>query len=71
MTIDELDQATRSLIADIATRAPGTRHRDLGRLHRLMAAYARSGRASPSSMRQLLEELTNEAVEAQFENMPV
>jgi hypothetical protein len=36
-----------------------------------MAAYSRSGRASPKALRGLLEELTEEAVEARFENVPV
>lgn len=71
MTADELDLETRALIGDIAMKAPGARHHDLNRLHDLMGAYARSGRASPSTLRRLLEELTEEAIETRFENMPV
>jgi hypothetical protein len=71
MTADELDLETRTFIADIAAKTPGTRHHSLRRLHGLMAAYSRSGRASPKALRGLLEELTEEAVEARFENVPV
>ena len=71
MTTEELDLETRRLIADIANQVPGARHKDLGRVHQVMAAYSRAGRASPATLRRLLDELTDEAVEARFENMPV
>lgn len=71
MTADELDLEMRELIADIATKTPGSRHHFLDRLHQVMAAYSRAGRASPPALRGLLEELTEEAVEARFENVPV
>jgi hypothetical protein len=71
MTVDELEQETHDLIDAIATQAPGSRHLHLGRLHGIMAAYSRSGRAAPVSLRRLLDELTSEIVEARYENMPV
>ncbi|MBY6158607.1 hypothetical protein [Pseudooceanicola nitratireducens] len=71
MTSDELDRATHDLIEDIAGKAPGTRHRDLTRLHEVMGQYRRAGRATPRSLRNLLEVLTTEEVEARFDNMPV
>ncbi|WP_375176071.1 hypothetical protein [Pseudooceanicola sp.] len=71
MTADELDLETRKLITAIANKAPGARHHFLDRLHALMAAYSRAGRACPPTLRNLLEELTAEAVEARFENVPV
>lgn len=71
MTADELDLETRKLIADIANTTPGARHPYLDRLHAVVAAYSRSGRATPPVLRRLLDELTEETIEARFENMPV
>jgi hypothetical protein len=71
MTSDELDLETRDLIAEIGSVAPGRRHHHLGRLHDVMASYSRAGRAAPIALRRLLEEMTEERVEAQFDNMPV
>jgi hypothetical protein len=36
-----------------------------------MGQYSRAGRATPRSLRNLLEVLTTEEVEARFDNMPV
>ena len=71
MTVDELDFETRRLIADIGAQAPGSRHQHLERLHGVVGAYSRAGRATPPTLRRLLEELTEEAIESRFENMPV
>lgn len=71
MTADELDRKARELTDEIAGMAPGSRHRDLGRLHAVMAEYSRAGVATPAILRRLLEELTAEAVESRFENVPV
>ena len=71
MTADELDLETSALIDEIGMNAPGQRYTYLERLHGVMAAYSRSGRAAPPSLRRLLEELTAEVVETRVENMPV
>lgn len=71
MTNETLDQRASQLIADIAAEQPGARHLLLNDLHDVMGAYSRAGQAVPGTMRRLLEELTAEAVEARFDNMPV
>ncbi|EAQ04763.1 hypothetical protein OB2597_05755 [Pseudooceanicola batsensis HTCC2597] len=71
MTADELERETHALIEEIANKAPGNRHHHLGRLHQVMGAYTRAGRAAPATLRRLLDELTTEAVESRFENVPV
>ena len=71
MNADQLDHITNTLISDITAQVPGSRHHYLDRGHEVMRAYSRAGRAAPGSMRRLLEELTTEAVEARFDNMPV
>lgn len=71
MTQDELERQTSDFIAEITTVAPGNRHLHLARLHGVMGDYSRAGRAAPGSLRRLLDEITEEAVQARFENMPV
>lgn len=71
MTNETLDQKTSDLITTIAGQVPGNRHQHLNALHDLMGAYSRAGRPTPGNMRQLLEDLTAEAVEARFDNMPI
>ena len=71
MTAQDLETETRDVIAAIANQVPGSRHLLLDQLHDVMGAYGRAGQATPASLRRLLEELTEEAVEARFENMPV
>lgn len=62
MTADELDHEMRSLITDVAKKAPGVRHVHLPRLHGVMAEFSRSGRAAPPVLRRLLEEMTDETI---------
>jgi len=71
MTIDELEREAHDFIEDITNVAPGNRHLHLNRLHSVMGAYSRAGRATPAALRRLLDEMTEEAVQARFENMPV
>lgn len=71
MTADELDLEMRTLVADIANKAPGTRYQHLDQVHGVVTAYSRAGRAAPPTLRRILEELTEEAIESRFENMPV
>ena len=67
----ELDTTTRSVVAEISETAPGARHIHLEKLHAVVSRYALTGNGIPRSLRQLQEDLTNEAIEARFDNMPV
>ncbi|WP_163846224.1 hypothetical protein [Pseudooceanicola aestuarii] len=69
--ITELNHEAASVTSLITDEAPGRRHRHLDRLHRLVSDYARTGTGVPAQLRRLQEDLTNEAMEARFDNLPV
>ena len=71
MTTDELEREAHDFIDDMTNVAPGNRHLHLNRLHGVMGAYYRSGQAAPIALRLLLDEMTEEAVQARFENVPI
>ena len=48
-----------------------TRYLFQPRLAELVERMDEAGEAVPAGIRQLLDELTNDAIEAQFDNMPV
>ncbi|QPM89104.1 hypothetical protein [Pseudooceanicola algae] len=55
----------------ILSTRPGNRHRHLTKLHELVGDYSRKGVVVPLKLRQMQEDLTNEAIESRFNNMPV
>ena len=71
MTQTELESRAAAVTDRIAMADPGLRHRHLDDLHRVVTAYARSAAGIPPRLRRLQEELTDEAIEARFDNMPV
>lgn len=71
MAVTELDAKADNVVSLIATSDPGQRHVHLDKLHALVSEYALRGNGIPRPLRQLQEELTNEAIEARFDNLPV
>ncbi|MGH1424708.1 MAG: hypothetical protein ACRBBU_08270 [Pseudooceanicola sp.] len=71
MSVSELDQKAEAVVAQIAGADPNARHTHLDQLHRVISDYALTGKGIPARLRQLQEDLTNEAIEARFDNMPV
>jgi hypothetical protein len=71
MTLDELDRQTHEFITEITDVVPGARHLHLSRLHEVMGHYSRAGCAAPVSLRRLLDEMTQEAVQVRFDNTAV
>lgn len=71
MSLNELEARTEAVTSAIASAAPGTRHLHLDDLHGVVSQYALSTQGIPPRLRQLQEELTNEAIEARFDNLPV
>ena len=71
MSITELEIRAEHITSAISASRPGARHIHLTSLHGIVSEYALSGRAIPNHLRQLQEELTNEAMEARFDNLPV
>ena len=69
--VAELDDEMAHVAALITDAGPGSRHHLLPRLHELVGAYARTGAGVPSQLRRLQEDLTNEAIEARFDNLPI
>ncbi|WP_407495556.1 hypothetical protein [Pseudooceanicola sp. MF1-13] len=69
MTRNELDRQAHDFIDEITNVAPGRRHVLLPRLHEVMGSYSRAGCAAPVSLRRLLDEITDEAVQVRFENL--
>jgi len=71
MSRTELDAKAESVTMAISAARPGARHIHLTSLHGLVSDYALRGQGIPPHLRQLQEELTNEAMEARFDNLPV
>lgn len=71
MTHAELETRLSELKSQIANAAPGTRHVHLDGLNRLVTDFSHHGTEVPSHLRRLQDELTNEAIEARFDNLPV
>ncbi|MGR3321345.1 MAG: hypothetical protein ACU0DK_05375 [Pseudooceanicola sp.] len=69
--MNDLETSVEEIVSDIAASAPGTRHEHLDRLHKVVSRYALTGNGIPRQLRQLQEELTNEAIEARFDNLPI
>lgn len=66
-----LDQDLDRLLREIAARPAETRARLRPRLGRLIETMQQEGRTVPAEARRVNEELLCEAIEAQFDNMPV
>lgn len=71
ITSEELERKMAHVSSMIAGTRPGSRHRHLPQLHELVGDFARKGVGVPASLRQLQEDLTNEAIESRFDNMPI
>ena len=71
MAMTELETTTETIVFEIAQASPGTRHQHLDKLHEVVSRYALTGNGIPPKLRQLQEDLTYEAIEARFDNMPV
>lgn len=69
--MNELDTTARTIVTEIASADPNTRHMHLDKLHAVIGKYALKGNGIPRQLRQLQEDLTNEAIEARFDNLPV
>lgn len=67
----ELDSTARAIVSEIALADPATRHVHLDKLHGVISKYALTVNGIPRQLRQLQEDLTNEAIEARFDNLPV
>jgi len=67
----ELDTTAQAIVSEIAAADPVTRHQHLDKLHGVISRYALTGNGIPRQLRQLQEDLTNEAIEARFDNLPV
>ncbi|WP_375691010.1 hypothetical protein [Pseudooceanicola sp. LIPI14-2-Ac024] len=67
----ELDMDVQHIVSEIAAADPVTRHMHLDKVHDVVSRYALTGKGIPRQLRQLQEDLTNEAIEARFDNMPV
>ncbi|WP_299849380.1 hypothetical protein [uncultured Roseovarius sp.] len=59
------------LISKIKQESPSARFRLQPQLNRLISEFEAEGRTVRRDTRLLNEELQNEAIEAQFDNMPV
>jgi hypothetical protein len=71
MTHDDLDRELEALEQQIAAAKSGSRHLFQPQLHQLIATVSKAGHEVPARLRELDEELTNDAIEAQFDNLPV
>ncbi|MWB77935.1 hypothetical protein GLS40_07865 [Pseudooceanicola sp. 216_PA32_1] len=71
MSLTELEARTAEVTGAISSAKPGVRHLHLDALHGLVSEYALTGNGIPARLRQLQEELTNEAIEARFDNLPI
>ncbi|MGI3163113.1 hypothetical protein [Pseudooceanicola sp. 200-1SW] len=71
ITTDELQRKFADVSELISGTRPGSRHQHLSKLHDLIGDYARRGVVVPAPLRQLQEDLTNEAIESRFDNMPI
>ncbi|OWU85297.1 hypothetical protein ATO6_09785 [Oceanicola sp. 22II-s10i] len=67
----DLETRAEHVVSAIAGARPGTRHQHLSDLHHVVSEFGLRGNGIPQHLRQLQEELTNEAIEAQFDNLPV
>ncbi|MBY5972995.1 hypothetical protein [Pseudooceanicola marinus] len=71
VALDELQRKFANVSELISGTRPGSRHHHLPELHDLIGNYTRRGLVVPAPLRQLQEDLTNEAIESRFDNMPV
>jgi hypothetical protein len=67
----ELDTELDRLQALIAAAGPETRYRHEPQLRRLIARLREEDRAVPAHLKALHATLLSEAIEAEFDNMPV
>lgn len=71
ISTEELHRKFSDVSALISGTQPGARHLHLSKLHELIGDYSRKGLSVPASLRQMQEDLTNEAIESRFDNMPI
>ncbi len=71
MTEDEFALAFDALCSRIEAAPEERRHLFQSDLHALVERALRAGMALPPKVRELDEQLTEAAIEAQFDNMPV
>lgn len=71
MTRDEFDRAFEALSKKIAALPETQRYRCRGELHRLVQRARAAGLRLPEAVRKLDDSLTDAAIEAQFDNVPV
>ncbi|PJE31379.1 hypothetical protein SAMN06297129_3505 [Pseudooceanicola antarcticus] len=71
ITTEELHRKLADVSDLISGTRPGNRHRHLPQLHALVGDFARKGVGVPPRLRQLQEDLTNEAIESRFDNLPI
>jgi hypothetical protein len=67
----DLKQQLTQLKEEILNDGSGARHLYASKLAQLMSELEKQGGSVPADIRCLHEELVNEAIEAQFDNMPV
>ncbi|QOL80991.1 hypothetical protein [Pseudooceanicola spongiae] len=70
-TTQELQRKFADIADLISGTRPGARHQHLPKLHELVGDFARKGVGVPTTLRQMQEDLTNEAIESRFDNMPI
>ncbi|MBT9385521.1 hypothetical protein KM176_16730 [Pseudooceanicola sp. CBS1P-1] len=70
-TPNELHRKLADVSDLIAGTRPGNRHQHLTKLHELVGDFSRKGLNVPPNLRRLQEDLTNEAIESRFDNMPI
>lgn len=70
-TTEDLQRKFADVADLISGTRPGARHKHLSKLHELVGDFSRRGVGVPVTLRQMQEELTNEAIESRFDNMPI
>ncbi|NIZ09978.1 hypothetical protein [Pseudooceanicola sp. HF7] len=71
MSMADLHQKFAHVSDLISGTRPGNRHQHLNKLHELVGDFSRKGVVVPSKLRQMQEDLTNEAIESRFDNLPI
>ena len=71
MTFEEVERELIALEARIRGAKSGERHLYQPELHKLVHAVRTAGHEVPTHLQELDNELTEAAIEAQFDNLPV
>ncbi|WP_101068593.1 hypothetical protein [Roseovarius salinarum] len=67
----DLHKELEALEIRIRAADPANRYKFQSQLHRLIEKLSHSGQPVPSKLRDLDDQLAEDAIEAEFDNMPV